>query len=395
MKKTGLYIVIVAVCMGIFGVGHMSAVAKEKTVCSDASGKCVTTVTVGFGDGVSGETVNYGAEYTDAYFSQNAKKEQKQLAVLSMLASATCYDGAQAEDLMEQCGFSGKYTENAVTKDDNDYVSYIIGHKKLDGYTVVAVWIRGTGGNYEWVSNFNLGTKATHAGFSKAEQRLFNAVTKYIKKNKIGSKAKFWITGHSRGAAVGNLLAKRMTDRYGAKNVFAYTFATPRVSVKASEKCEKKYKNIRNYINPADFVTDVPPCEWGYNRYGEDIVMTGAEEEAMKKGFQAMTGTEYLGFSVEEKAELTKAFLDFCGEGTEDYYTAKENGLTPADFCMKGLACNLAGDKSAYLYLLTAAATDESASKILELMGGGDSADKFGHAHCLPTYLSWLAAGSL
>ena len=330
----------------------------------------------------------FAAEYSDSYFDKSAKKEESQLAILSMTASAAAYDETQATEFAKECGFSGKYTENAVTKTDNDYVSYFIGHKKVKNYTVVAVWVRGTAGNYEWISNFNLGTDDTHEGFSIAEKRLYKAVKKYLKKYGIKKKVKFWVTGHSRGAAVGNLLAKRLTDSYGAKNVFAYTFATPRVSTLASEKCEKKYKNIRNYINSGDFVTDVPPAEWGYNRYGKDIVFSDTEK--MKSAFSDITGEVYGGFSKSEKEELTGAFIDYCGDSVEKYYTPRDNGMTPADFCMNGLAGNLAEDKSAYLYLLTAAATDDQASKILDLMSGDESSQKFAHAHRPEAYLAWL-----
>ena len=371
---------VIAVCVSLMFANVAVTYASE------------TKVTGTFFDGASGNTFNYDAFYDDAYFDKGAKKEQSELAKLSMLASAAAYEKTMATELLKECGFKGKYTEKAVTKDDNDYVSYLIGHKKMNGYTVVAVWVRGTGGNYEWISNFNLGTEETHAGFSKAESRLFKAVKKYMKKNKITSKVKFWVTGHSRGAAVGNLLAKRLTDKYGAGNVFAYTFATPAVSQLASAKCEKKYKNINNYINSGDFVTAVPPQEWGYYRYGRDIVFSASDDDEINSAFYDIMSVKYGGFSEAEKQALVSAFLDYCGDSVSTYYSARENGITPAEFCMKGLGGSLAGDKSAYIYLIGTAATDEQASKIVDLMLlGDDSVEKFSHAHGLPTYFAGLA----
>ncbi len=370
----------IAICTGLVFADSAVTFAAEKTV------------TGSFEDGVSGETFSIDAVYDDAFFAGDSKKEQRELSKLSMLAAATAYDKTSAAKLLKKCGFKGKYTENTVTKDDNDYVSYAIGHKKTDDCTVVAVWVRGTGGNYEWISNFNLGDGNTHKGFSTAEKRLFKDVKKYMKKNKITSDVKFWVTGHSRGAAVGNLLAKRLTDKYGTGNVFAYTFATPAVSTLASAKCEKKYKNIYNYINTGDFVTAVPPQEWGYYRYGHDIYFAASDDDAVKSAFYDMTSVEYGGFSEAEKQELVNAFLDYCGEDVSAYYTARENGITPAEFCMNGLGGSLSGDKGAYLYLLGTTATDEQASKIVELVVmGDDSSAKFAHAHCLPAYFAGLA----
>lgn len=79
----------------------------------------------------------------------------------------------------------------------------------------------------------------------------------------------FLVTGHSRGAAVANILGAKLTERFGAENVYAYTFATPR-TVRGEYP---SYENIFNVINPCDMIPMLPLEAWGFERYGIDRVL--------------------------------------------------------------------------------------------------------------------------
>jgi predicted lipase len=120
-------------------------------------------------------------------------------------------------------------------------------------------------------------------------------IQSFIASNNINGKIKFWVTGHSRGAAIANLYSKYLTDKYGVKNVFAFTFATPRVSKNVSKDSKKIYPNIRNYLNEGDFVTELAPESWGYNRYGEDISLDSKYKSKMKSIFYKDTQIKYEG----------------------------------------------------------------------------------------------------
>ena len=348
-------------------------------------------VSASYPDSGMKKTCSYSADYSDAYFNKSAKKVQLKLAKMSVLASAAAYKSDQAVKLLEDCGFSAKYVSKGVTEKDNDHVAYAIGLKKINKVNVVAVWIKGTSGDYEWVSNFNLGTGKTHKGFAKAEKEMRKSITKYLKENKISGKTKFWITGHSRGAAVANIYAKKMTDKYGSANIYAYTFASPRVTRLANKK---KYNNIRNYINPGDFVTEVAPKKWNYHRYGKDYVLK--DRSKMEKHFKKITGKEYEGYTKAEKNDLLNAFLVYCGKSVKDYYKVKKKtNTTPADFCMKGLAMALNTDfavkMSGLKYTSDIAAKDEDANLVYnKFIVEGATNNKFRHAHSLTGYICWL-----
>ena len=75
----------------------------------------------------------------------------------------------------------------------------------------------------------------------------------------------FWITGHSRGGAIANVLAPRLQEKYGDAKIFVYTFEAP--ATVDAEAVSGDYKYIHNYVCSDDIVTRVPM--WGMTRYGE------------------------------------------------------------------------------------------------------------------------------
>lgn len=213
---------------------------EQKIDCKDVYGN--------YNDGATEKVCTVNMQYSDLLFDKNANlltdSAKGELAKLSMLASAAVYQKKYAEEFMNSCGFKEEQYDYQSTGDNfverNDNVSYIVGFKKFEDYTLVAVWIKGTSKDYEWISNFNIGDGDYHIGFSKAEVKLRYLIQSFITSNNIKGKIKFWVTGHSRGAAIANLYSKYLTDKYGVKNVFAFTFATPRVSKNVS-KDSKKY----------------------------------------------------------------------------------------------------------------------------------------------------------
>lgn len=162
-----------------------------------------------------------------------------------------------------------------------------IGHKKInikgENINTLYIVLRGTKG-CEWINNFESGVNdSIHKGFEKASQILFKEINNYIKTQKLNNtKLKIILTGHSRGAAVSNLIGakideaiKNNNELYSKTNyedVFVYTFATPNVSSSGNIN-NSIYGNIYNIVNPEDFVTKVMPTEWGYGRYGKTFTL--------------------------------------------------------------------------------------------------------------------------
>ncbi|MBE5902551.1 MAG: lipase family protein [Lachnospiraceae bacterium] len=357
---------------------------------------------VNFRDGAFAQTYQTTVGYTDSFFADkptqdgSLNKSQKELAHTSMVASAAMYKKRYAIQLMKKFGFKYLYHYVRTTKTDNDHITYCIGYKRIRDFNLIAIWIKGSGVNYEWVSNFNIGKGKNHKGFSLAEKELDDQVTTFLQQKGIVSNLKFWITGHSRGAAVANLFAKRMTEKYTKSRVFAYTFASPRVS---TEGKRKGYENIINILNPGDFVTEVAPKAWGYLRYGIDINLPVSKQPAMEKAFKKLTGKAYEGYSKKGKEALVYAFVQYGGDTVEDYYTRPYMigygyAASPATFFQKGLGYFLAGDyREGLKTALGIAMLNIRAQWVLgKLFSDGMISDRFQHAHCQSSYVCWMEA---
>ncbi|MBD5545678.1 MAG: leucine-rich repeat protein [Lachnospiraceae bacterium] len=156
---------------------------------------------------------------------------------------------------------------------------YYKGEKKNQ----IVIDVRGTDG-VEWEGNMKLtGTvysdkyKDTHYSFNMAKNLVLLDLQVYMgtlqAKGIKTDDSVIWVTGHSRGGVIANLLAAELTDmsntRRNIGDVFGYTFAT----VNATTLYNKKpYGNIFNHCFLDDFVPNVPLASWGYGNYGKTLV---------------------------------------------------------------------------------------------------------------------------
>ena len=179
---------------------------------------------------------------------------------------------------------------------DDDITEVYFGHREVsyNGETieVVAVYVRGTNGTEkEWCSNFDVGDlnryddefdcepgklprqlnhdwsrKSNHRGFDVCSTRVRRALDAYLE-TFVDSEVQpvFWLTGHSRGAAISNITASYLID--AGHKVFAYTFACPNTTAN-TEASAAKFDCIFNLVNGDDFVPRLPMPEWGFTRYG-------------------------------------------------------------------------------------------------------------------------------
>lgn len=231
------------------------------------------------------------------FFGDNTVYNNK-LSVMSSLLAAVMYegsslslsdstgtqktDGATIQQVMTYFGMSNpqSYSLNSLYSDDH-LSEVALGYRTVtvDGVekTVLAVVIRGTNGTIqEWTSNFDVGQLSTdtasddwtntqnHKGFDITANRIMKLVEQYISQNGISKSALvYWVTGHSRGAAIANILGANL-EKSGC-TAFTYTFAAPNTTLATDAK---SYKTIFNIINEDDFVPCLPLAAWGYTRYG-------------------------------------------------------------------------------------------------------------------------------
>lgn len=152
------------------------------------------------------------------------------------------------------------------------------GAKKL-----IFVILRGTPlSANEWISNVNVSDTThkdtlVHEGFFKTVQNIHTALIYYLLKNKISPEESiFLITGHSRGAALANLLGATLEDEgvITGERLFVYTFAAPNVS-QEEKTGDPRYNFIWNIVNGEDIVPTVPPNRngWHWKKFGHTKVI--------------------------------------------------------------------------------------------------------------------------
>lgn len=260
-------------------------------------------------------------EYSDFYLSKPSYTYNHNLARFAAKMAMMCYSSdSKMQAAIDNLGYDGyeyyKYgtlikqkkensaqtysisddaKEEAKEKYKGESSPYWIAHKTVysesGSSTLVSVFIRGTSGE-EWINNFKPGRGETHAGFDSAASQARSDLSSYIERNNIATEnIKYFITGHSRGAATANLLGAKLVNEEkavakNADNIYVYTFATPNVTKKDGVDAEGgSYSNIYNIVNPEDFVTKVLPALWGYSssktygryrRYGKTLVLPSA-----------------------------------------------------------------------------------------------------------------------
>lgn len=386
------------------------------------------------------------------------------LAQLSALAACTTYKPKekQVESFLKDCGFQNvkkHFSADGLkqsSRDSNDHGVVYLGARPIadsegNTATLIAVIISGySSGGYEWISNFNVAGKNPsdekiehllyHEGFHQASVEITGQVNAYLDRLLTGEYAyseqlwdhketgnlKFWITGHSRGGALTNLTAIDLSNAYSAENVYAYGFATPNyvrddITLENSY-ATARYKNIINFVSEDDFVTAVPPREWGFTRYGQKIAFDSPElRETMISYYSILTeGFSYRGNSPKEMKNLIKEFLSVAGPSIGSYYQKKypyavliidneDSGIygtggiginfkntedyyfTCADYCQNGFAlCLTDYDSKVALENFTNFTTTDTEKLSSKLIYQGKVTERIDHAHEMITYIGWL-----
>lgn len=168
---------------------------------------------------------------------------------------------------------------------DDDICDIIIGHRpvRYKGVIteVVVVSVRGTDGSVrEWSSNFDVGAddnnywdysngdwknRDNHKGFDVTSVRVYRELNDYINNYLSGRNIAIFLNGHSRGAAVANIVAAMLSNS-GRYSYCAYTYATPNTTTASNAT---SFQNIFNIVNKDDIVPYMPLDDWQFRKYGE------------------------------------------------------------------------------------------------------------------------------
>ena len=272
-------------------------------------------------------------EYQDEMLAADSGTLSTDLAKVTVGLATAAYDEREITACLSSMNYtlvaSKTFNYDGVRKatyEDNDFVAFSIGYKKVslngETYNAYVVPIRGTTGNDEWLSNFKLGAAGDsyHYGFKKAADGVLSTLRSKIKtKNNI-----FLITGHSRGAAVANIVAGELTidkDLASADHIFGYTYACPAVKIGADTTLD----NVININNPGDAIPELPLADWGYQRYGKSLSLSTDKKfyDNLKVQYKNALGREYAGILNTDSYVATLKTI----AGTRDAYFQPENQM--------------------------------------------------------------------
>lgn len=335
---------------------------------------------------------------------------------------------------LDHLGFTGakdyQYVNLIVNEDP---IGHTFAVKRLaDGTDLVFIALRGTSTQAEWASNFNVSNttekaETFHEGFKNTADNVLNDLADYLKdyKGEDGksvdlSQARFFVCGHSRGAAATQLVAYGLNQGWHAEgvqgtvdqaNVYAYAYAPPTV-VQASENLSASNQNIMNIVNPEDIVPEVPVKPWGYVRIGQDFVLPSpsnlseepyaARREQVNTMYKTWTdGKEHVSYRT--GAQPVRNFRATIGSYAPTVTDAYKVGVPYSD----GSAATVIDSVKALLFKVNGfdyTSEKVSTQMVNELMAnlGIDSSDTTAktagkevlQAHLLQTYLGFMLAQS-
>ena len=247
------------------------------------------------------EAVPLTYSWDQDWFRRDSYLYNHQLARVCGALSSTVYlqDSGALTRLWSELGGQADsirdYHYKMVEPEYKDKSAYSFGLMDLPGgRTLVLVAIRGTNGQQEWISNLNMADSTQrkqryHEGFEKSARLLLQDLYDYLQAEGVEpDTACFLITGHSRGAAVADLVGAFLDRQEPAEDgrvyavspeqVYTYTFATPSSCTVIGERRAGLYHNIFNIINPEDAVPELPfkGGSWDYGNFGVSLYLPTA-----------------------------------------------------------------------------------------------------------------------
>ena len=343
--------------------------------------------------------------YSDSLFDNAATVNSGKLAKCSATLSYFAYNQKNVRQQLNNIGFDviwqGNYgLEKKKEHENKHHVAFTVAKRQVkNGPTIMVVVIRGTEGN-EWISNGNIGgKKATfHYGFNTAKKEVLKKL-KTLLAEEDKTNTKLWITGHSRGAAVANLLAAdinkdtTIAPYIPYENVYCYTYACPNVSTSVTAN-----KNIFNYVNYSDFVPTVPLRVWGFKRNGIDVFYSESENKVtssnnkitkkvdsytiIKNKCPSISNKPYISFTEKNNEDLVIHMLNKAPT-LNKYYSGSANEW------FEGIMKKKAKKPWGEIAVLASSLTNGDLAYATELLL--DQQTEIGNSHDMTTYYAWVS----
>lgn len=214
---------------------------------------------------VDGRTFDKNIDYFTSF--KLSSEYNPELANMTAALSKAIYNETAIKDAYASLGFPYCVILDDTSAFDPLSSAYSIGVKNSE-YTdekICLITVRGSKTLSDWIGNFLIkcDLNGKHAGFARPADRIFETIKDVLGDDGFTENVRYVITGHSRGAAVANLLAVQLMENdVSPINVYNYNFACPDVACKL---LFENYVNIFNLCNREDVVPFVPGDIMSYN----------------------------------------------------------------------------------------------------------------------------------
>jgi len=226
---------------------------------------------------VLNETFTHDLQYYSKFW--DSTQYNPELAHLMMTMANAAYEPENAysgyDDLGMQHWIPVNYEKTGSVYGTENVCFNIGSLVDDDGTIIMLLALRGSGditdikqGTLDWLGDFDVESAiqidyTLHKNFNTAAQHVYDAINIYldsIHNTSIenGTNVKYFITGHSRGGAVANLLEYKLEPQVGKSNLFGYNFAVPDTAKISYKTNVEGFDNIFNISNLQDPVSYLP-----------------------------------------------------------------------------------------------------------------------------------------
>ncbi len=195
-----------------------------------------------------------------------ARVKDERLAIIGLVMSWACeMSSLTAESLFLSLGFehvwSSHYVMSTLQRNAISEPARTFAHKAVqkDGrtYHLVCATFKGTTTLNDAITD----VKSVKDGFYEAGKNCADALATYVQsiEGATDTNTILFVTGHSLGAAVANVVGRLTTGIAEDDKRFVYTYASPNYECGDDANSGYGFPNFRTFTNAADAVPTVPP----------------------------------------------------------------------------------------------------------------------------------------